>query len=203
MNPFNNPTAFILVVLGLFAVAGLVYGIILIRSRPKHGFFDPPTDKTSAIISRPPVRPKRPGDPQNTLQQDLLLLAKHHYQTEFDITHAARQVCAYHVLMPPELMSIKDTNFWMFKEFVETGIILKGREKTTQFFLNLGGFFNWLTVEGATSQVEYHHNLLRGLLSELSTIQVYESGKPLLPFIVPHPDPLVIDLLQPKVTAEA
>ncbi len=93
---------------------------------------------------------------QNTLQQDLLLLAKNHYTKDLDIDPviAARAVIAHHIAVPVESVSLRDIAFWLLKEFADPGIILSmpgwhveepvnPAVAVTEFLLELGHGHGW------------------------------------------------------------
>lgn len=142
-------------------------------------------------MSRPETKP------QNTLQQDLFLLAKSGYQeTGLDASDAARMICCYHILIAGEYMHPKDTNYWLLKEFVNSEIILADRNRFTMFMLDLNrGHFGWKKLESGDGFREYHYNLTHGLIDTLRTTQVRDGDKNLMPFELPVEDPVLLELL--------
>lgn len=135
---------------------------------------------------------------QNTLQQDLFLLAKSGYQnTGLDAADAASLICAYHVLIPGRYMRAKDTSYWLLKEFVESGIILSEPGRMNSFLLDLNtGFFGWKKLgDGKNGFAEYHYNLTHGLLGVLRTTRVRDGDKNLMPFDLPTDDPVLLEIL--------
>lgn len=137
-------------------------------------------------------------DPQNSLVQDLFLLAKGYYvPNRFDQVRLARYICGYHVLVEGRLMEPKDVNYWLLKEFVQSGIILKDPDRLTHFMLDLNhGYFGWTERKDLSGKLEYQYNLTTGLLGVICTTQVREGDTNLMPFPLPEVDPKLVTLLE-------
>lgn len=129
-------------------------------------------------------------NPQNTLQQDLLLIAKNRYQMTLSKVEAVRVAVAYHILMAQGSIKLNDASYWLLKEYVHTGLILDNHDKLARFLIDFGrtpsGWYP--SPEGYGPVEQYHVNLIMHLLDQIRYIPVYEGDKNLLPFEVPGLD---------------
>lgn len=147
--------------------------------------------------------------PKNTLQQDLALVAKNHYDAPLLFkSQQARLVCAYHVLMEASHMKMKHVAGWLLKEFVEPGVILKEREQLARFMLehgkyNVNIFGNVDSAPPGTAYIESYFDLLvEDLLAEVMRTQVYKDGEYLLSFPWAPVDPDLLNYLRQQSAKE-
>lgn len=147
--------------------------------------------------------------PKNTLQQDLMLLAKNHYESKtLSKVDMVRRICAFHVLSDWSYFKLRDVAHWLMKEFVEPSLILGDREKLIRFMMSHGKY--QLTIDGqpydakpgATYAQHYFEMLVNDLLSEIAHMQVIKDGQWLMPFPQPEVDPYITQLLS-EVPTEA
>lgn len=149
-------------------------------------------------------------EPQNTLQQDLFLLAKGHYQSDtWPFVELAKRICAFHVLTAWSTFKLCDAAYWMMKEFVQTDIILKDKEKLCRFMLEHGKYhqLGLLTPFTLPTDMPYHEQyfriLIEDLLAEVRQLQVIENDEWLMPFPKPEVDPFLVQLFNEKAPTEA
>jgi len=147
-------------------------------------------------------------EPKNTLQQDLMLLAKNHYDSKLSKVDMARRICAFHVLSDWSYFKLRDVAYWLMKEFVEPELILTDRNKLIQFMMGHGKY--QLTITGqpydakpdATYAQQYFEMLINDLLSEIAHMPVLKNDVWCLPFDKPEVDPYITQLLS-EVPTEA
>lgn len=145
--------------------------------------------------------------PQNTLQQDLFLLAKSHYRTENRSrsgAQLARVICAYHVVHDVASMSYDATLHWVLKEFVESGLILQNPGEVSKFFIGLvsecGMFDLTQQLQGqppvaAQRKALVAELLINQLLSKVMTIPVRREGEWMMSFPEPKVDEQLRDFI--------
>lgn len=133
-------------------------------------------------------------EPKNTLQQDLMLLAKNHYHNgEMSKIDMAKRICAFHILADWSYFKSQDVCFWLLKEFFDAGLILETKEKITRFIMEHG---KWAPKDQA-----YYDTVIEDLLSQIAHTQARKDGVWCLPFPEPQIDPYIVELLKPAVEA--
>jgi hypothetical protein len=130
-------------------------------------------------------------EPQNTLQQDLFLLAKNHYS--FDIGHlvATALICALHIRVPLECWEHKSTVFWLHELFVKQNLILSDDDdsKLQRLLLNSGNF--------PFAHHSFYGTLVCSLLEEVRRIKPSSIDKELKTLVpLPQKDPNMVALLE-------
>jgi hypothetical protein len=127
---------------------------------------------------------------QNTLQQDLFLLAKMNYPVRFDNpVKTAGIICGYHILHRP--LTAEETAFWFLKEFVENGILFQTPAQFAEFLSKL-----WEHEQYAEQPRTYHEVLVSRLMSTITQTKVTkDDGTFNFPFDRPQVDPVIVDLL--------
>lgn len=127
---------------------------------------------------------------QNTLQQDLFLLAKLNYPHRFnDPVKTAGIICGQHILHRP--LTAEETAFWFLKEFVENGILFQTPVQFAEFLSKL-----WEHEKYAEQPRSYHEVLVSRLMSQIAQTKVTKAdGTFNFPFERPEVDPTVVQLL--------
>lgn len=134
---------------------------------------------------------------QNTLQQDLFLLAKLHYPHRFnDPVMTAGIICGHHILHRPRRrdgfsLTAEETAFWFLKEFVENGILFQTPVQFAEFLSKL-----WEHEQYAEQPRTYHEVLVSRLMSTIALTKVTkDDGTFNFPFDRPQVDPVIVGLL--------
>jgi hypothetical protein len=126
--------------------------------------------------------------PQNTIQQDLLLLAKGGYHSELSNIRAATLICALHIWVQPQYWKLDGILHWLMKEFVEPGLILQNFAQLNHFLTDAGRF--------PDNNRSYYVTVINRLFTEIRRLQVRDNeGKNILPFEIPEKDPAIVQLL--------
>ena len=143
--------------------------------------------------------------PQNTLQQDLFLVAKGQYQSNRGLhrSEIARQVCAAHILHDIDRMDLHSTLHWVTREFITHGVILTKPQDVTRFILELGTN-SPITSAMIPAEIKEHYNprmsylflAIEELLNIVRYLRMADSaGNWLLPFERPELDQALEQLL--------
>ena len=122
-------------------------------------------------------------EPINTLQADLLLVAKSHYGYEIPRLLAASIVCSQHVFVNLEHWDMGATLHWLLEEFVKPGLILTTPTEFTDFLRGAGRMPN--------DFMTYQATVATGLMDAISQLP-----KSKLPFELPSIDPKMAELLK-------
>lgn len=150
---------------------------------------------------------------QNTIQEDLFLLAKGHYKTQnIERLTALRLILAVHVT-GMDYIRDRDLLHWLLSSFYNPGIILPRREDVHRLMVNPGSIHTHLQRRYTKEQL-----MIFEILNQVSTLQVRAKPAPaepvtqtvdvegyvwLLPFPHPKIDPKMQSLFDSYAAHEA
>lgn len=127
--------------------------------------------------------------PQNTLQQDLFLLAKNHYGYEVGRLKGAAILISQHVVVALDYIKQEAVLHWLLKEFVEPGLIMQKFDRMSRTLMEAG---RW-----PHTHQSYYATLIVALLDEVMRLRVRsDDGTNLMPFEIPEIDPRMAKLLK-------